>query len=78
MRPTLLCRRERLAAMLHNANDQLVVFSEGFVGTGCAFYEQVIARQLEGGGGQATHQPLPAGSPERCPAEDQATASCPR
>ncbi len=44
----LLHRRQRLAAMLEDANDQQVVFSEGIVGAGRAYYEQVIARQLEG------------------------------
>ncbi len=48
MPQTLLCRRERLAAMLQDANAQQVVFSEGIVGAGRVFYEQVIARQLEG------------------------------
>ena len=48
MPQTLLRRRERLAAMLQDANAQQVVFSEGVVGVGRVFYEQVIARQLEG------------------------------
>ena len=34
--------------MLEDANTQQVVFSEGIAGAGRAFYEQVIARQLEG------------------------------
>jgi ATP-dependent DNA ligase len=48
MPQTLLRRRERLAAMLQDANAQQVVFSEGIVGAGWVFYEQVMARQLEG------------------------------
>ena len=48
MPQTLLRRRDRLAAMLQSANAQQVVFSEGIVGAGQVFYEQVIARQLEG------------------------------
>ena len=48
MPQTLLHRRERLAAMLQDANAQQVVFSQGVAGAGRAFYEQVIARQLEG------------------------------
>ena len=48
MPQTLLHRRERLAAMLQDANAQQVVFSEGIVGAGQVFYEQVISRQLEG------------------------------
>ncbi len=41
-------RRERLAETLRRAGQQHLVFSTGIVGAGRAFYEQVVARGLEG------------------------------
>jgi len=41
-------RRERLRALLDGARDPRVVFSDGVVGSGRAFFEEVRARSLEG------------------------------
>lgn len=41
-------RRERLRALLESASDARLAFSDGVVGSGRAFFEEVRARQLEG------------------------------
>jgi bifunctional non-homologous end joining protein LigD len=41
-------RRDRLRELLEAAGDERLSFSDGVVGPGCAFFEQVRARQLEG------------------------------
>lgn len=41
-------RRERLRALLESAGDPRLAFSDGVVGPGRAFFEEVRARELEG------------------------------
>ena len=44
----LIERRERLAALLTPRELPSLIFSDGVVGTGCAYFEQAVAQGLEG------------------------------